>query len=352
MQPSKIKNVLDLAHKVRMNGGIFNPLFVGPPGIGKSEIVQAWCKERGMEFIDLRAAYLEAPDAIGFPTVETVNGRQVTKHNTPDFWPQGGDGVVLLDEVNRGTSSVMNVFMQLLTDRKVHHYELPKGWMVVGAINPETGDYDAVNAMDTALKNRFEIFNVEYDKNSFVGYMKDTRWDPRIVSFVESGMWSYQSPENIGTDNGNKYVSPRNLKKLDYTLKADIQKDFQPTVFESILGLALGKTFYHFLHNESPVLYRQLLDDKENSLEKLKLFSDPKNYKNAHISITVKDIVDDGTITDKLLAEVCLAIPADQSPILLKQLELKRKMTPYSLFENVQRIEPKLKKYYKEILAR
>jgi len=61
MKPSEIMPVLDIAKKVNDMGKRFNPLFIGPPGIGKSQIVQQWCKENGYGFIDLRLAFFEAP---------------------------------------------------------------------------------------------------------------------------------------------------------------------------------------------------------------------------------------------------------------------------------------------------
>ena len=87
MKPSQIFDVLNLARKARQQGKKFNPLFVGAQGIGKSEIIQQWCKTNDLPFIDIRAAYLEAPDVIGFPQIKEVDGRARTVHVLPDFWP-------------------------------------------------------------------------------------------------------------------------------------------------------------------------------------------------------------------------------------------------------------------------
>ena len=142
MRPGLIFNIMNIARKAREMNNNYNPLFSGAPGLGKSEIVQAWCKQAGIPFIDLRAAYLEAPDVIGYPTVAMRNGKSITVHNTPEFWPEAGEGVIFLDEVNRGNQSVMNTFMQLLTDRKVHNYTLPPGLIIASCINPENEQND------------------------------------------------------------------------------------------------------------------------------------------------------------------------------------------------------------------
>lgn len=320
MKPSHIFDVLDLALTIREEGGTFNPLFVGPPGVGKSSVVQQWCKRNNMPFIDLRAAYLESPDLIGYPSITTKEGRQITTHNTPEFWPTAGKGVVLLEEPNRGTTAVLNTFMQILTDRAIHTYKLPDGWIIVGCINPETESYD-VNVMDAALKNRFEIFEVDFELNTFVQYMKDQDYHPSIMMFVES-VWKFVPPEKIVE--GGKYVSPRSFSKLQAVLQAGLNKELELTVFQSILGDNYGRAFYSFMHDEIPVLYKDLLDNPKKSLSRLKTYSDPQNYNNAQISITIKDIVKINEIADDLLHDVLLSIPPDQAISLIKELSFAR----------------------------
>lgn len=348
MKPIEIYDILDLTRQALSNGNKFNPLFVGPPGIGKSEIIQQWCNERGLPFIDLRAAYLEAPDMIGFPSVSTVNGRQVTRHNIPEFWPHDGEGVILLEEPNRGTTSVMNTFMQLLTDRKIHTYTLPKGWMIVGAINPESEEYD-VNTMDSALKNRFEMFHVDYDADSFIQYMKDSSWDERVLHFVRGNFWKYVKPEDVASNPGVKYISPRSLSKLNAALRAgvtDKSMTVQMLVFDSILGHNYATQFMNFISKERPVFVRDLLDNEEEALERLKLFSQPDNYKNGHISLFIEDMKSNfEQVKDDTLAKVVVALPSDQSVILIRELGFLRGMKHDELLKDLCKNFPPVKKY-------
>lgn len=323
MRPNEILKVLDLARKVTKMGNVFNPLFVGPPGVGKSEIVQQWCRSNGLPFIDLRAAYLEAPDLIGFPAIEIVKGRQITRHYPPEFLPSHGEGVLLLEEPNRGTTSVMNTFMQLLTDRKVHTYELPPGWIIVGCINPETELFD-VNTMDPALKNRFEIFTVDYDKRSFIDFMKTKDWDDSIVNFVESNTFSYLTPDKVSGNNGSKYISPRSFAKLNSVIKAGLDSENEITIYESILGTNYAKSFFAFRHHDQPVLYKDLLEDTNKALRRLQKLSDPADCKNGHLSITIKDIVEKAEIEDELLSKVLMVLPTDLAPVLIRELEANK----------------------------
>jgi hypothetical protein len=353
MKPNQITNILNLALKARNNGDKFNPLFVGPPGIGKSEIVQQWCESQKLPFIDLRAAYLEAPDLIGFPMLKEVNGRTRTVHGTPEFWPDSGQGVILLEEPNRGTTSVMNTFMQLLTDRKVHNYTLPDGWVIVACINPETEDMD-VNTMDPALKNRFEIFEVEYDREAFLDFMRVSEWDERIQNFVRGNFWTYLPPQEVAANTGAKYVSPRSFSKLNAALRAGLtghDELIQMSVFESILGKTYGIQFFNFICKERPVFVQDLLENYDESIARLRMFSRPDNYKNGHISMLVEDVKrNESKVTDDLLAHILVTIPADQSVLLLREVGRIRKLKPEELIDKLCKNYKEVKKHIKDNL--
>lgn len=329
MKPSEIFKILDIAAKAREIGQIFNPLFEGPPGVGKSHIIQQWCAKNGHAFVDLRSAYLEAPDVRGFPfTTIDKKGRQRTTVATPDIWPDDGKGIILLEELNRGPASVMNCWMQLLTDRKIDKYEVPEGWFVVGAINPEGGaaGYET-NPMDPALKNRFVRFDVAYDKNAFVDYMKVVGYHEDIINYVESGLFKYATPDDLASSNvpGVQYNSPRTMSQLNAVLQAGITKDMELLIFGGILGKATGKDFYDFRHNETPVMMKDLEKNLRGSLAKIKKYTNPDDYKNGLLSITVKDIVEVNTITDDMLAKVVEVLSVEQSTGLIHQLQKKRK---------------------------
>lgn len=327
MKPTDIFSIMNMAKAAREQGRVFNPMFSGAPGIAKSQITQQWARESGYEVIDLRFAYMEAPDLIGMCATTTINGKNLTTNYLPEFWPQDLDskGVLILEEINRAPQSVLNACMQLLTDRKVHNYSLPDGWLIVSCINPENAEYD-VNTMDFALRDRFEIFDIDYDKESHVIYMKEKKFDNDLVLFIESNTWIYKKPEDVSNVDGMKYLSPRSWEKFDTALKAGIPKLLEFDTYQSMLGKITGKDLYAFKKNERPITFFDLKENLETSKKSLVKYSDPENYKSGLIAITVKDMVDHySLVDDDLLASVCMIIPADKAIDLIKQIEYKKK---------------------------
>lgn len=352
MKPAKIFDVMDLAMRARQKGEIYNPLFVGAPGLGKTEIVQAWCKAKGLPSITLTSALLDAPEIRGFPMIQNVNGRQRMVTVTPEFWPDSGSGVVILEEVNRGSTAVMNCWMALTDARRgFDNYKLPDGWIVVGCINPESTStsYDT-NTMDPALRDRFEMFEVNYDRQTFLDYMKSASWHKDIINFVESGLWVYKTPEEVGNVPGAKYISPRTFSKVNATFRAEFNPADERELFDPILGTNVSKDFFNFRHNETPVMMVDLKKKEKSSLNKLVKFSDPNNYKNGMISLTVKDIIDDNTIEDDLLVKVVLAIPVEQGTVLIRELEQRRGVPTGEMLQKLIKSHPEIKKLFVDVI--
>lgn len=331
MKPTLIPDVLDLTWKARGLGLTFNPLFTGEAGLGKSEICQQWvkkmqAKDENFGFLDLRIAYMEAPDMIGFPKEIQVDDAWRTIHCLPGFWPTSGTGLLLIEEPNRGTTGVMNTLMQLLTDRKVHDYTLPEGWIVAACINPESAEYD-VNRMDAALLNRFEEYEVQYDSNSFMDYIERNNWSDTVQMYVTSASWTYKESSKISAD--GKYISPRTWSKVHASELAGL-KD-QPALHRitmySILGKAIGEEYWKFCHKESPVTAQDLIKKPKDSLKRLKTQCNATNYKGDMVGITVDSIVahyggqkpNKDQVSEDVMCDVARIIPSDHAINLVKE---------------------------------
>lgn len=353
MTPKTIPQVLDLALKIRESGGVFNPLFTGDAGIGKSEICQVWAKAQGPDFgfIDLRPAYREGPDFVGLPFVmKDENGKERSIFALPEFWPVGGKGLLLIEEPNRANQSVLNCMMQILTDRAIDKYKLPEGWVIASCINPDNAHY-TVNSMDTALYNRFEEYPVNYDYKTFVEFIQTKQWHPSVVSFIKSGQWTYYPPAQIG-DKG-KYVSPRTFSKLNVAEQADLSNNIQLHYETSIgvLGEALGTQYHKYVFEITPVMAKDILENKEKAFEKLKGYCDVTQYRGDLVTVTIDSLTKEygTTVDEKLIIEVAQILPGDQAVNLLKSLWMEKDLP--SLNDLTVKY-PELKDFLKKSLSR
>jgi hypothetical protein len=319
IKPKDIFEVMDMAKLINSQGELYNPCFAGDSGIGKSKIVQQWTKAQGKKFgfVDLRLAYMDGPDVIGMPTTVTVNGVTKSIHALPEFLPTEGEGLIFFEEPNRAHPSTMQTIMQILTDGKIHKWEKPAGWLIAAAINPE--DRYNVNNMDAAVKNRFAMYDVVFDQNAFVTYMKEHKFDSRLISFVESGLWVYKSLDEL-PDN-EFYVSGRSLERLNHLLKNKVEDSKIAVEFmASVVGKTFALDFNKFVNEIRPLTFEDFKKNKKQALTKLKAQADKPEYKGDLTSITVNSLIDAYKAVKckiDLIAQVAAIIEKDQATNLL-----------------------------------
>jgi len=117
------------------------PIFLwGPPGIGKSEVVEQITDSfSNSHLIDIRLSLWEPTDIKGIPYFDSNTGTMVwgapSELPTEEFAAQYDYIVLFLDEMNSAAPSVQAAAYQLILNRKVGTYKLPDNVMIVAAGN-------------------------------------------------------------------------------------------------------------------------------------------------------------------------------------------------------------------------
>ena len=172
----RLEAVLEVAYRARRA-----VLLEGPTGIGKSEIVRRVAERLGIETVVLDLSLLEPPDLVGLPVI--ANGR--TTYAVPRILPEGGAGILMLEELNRAERYIQQPALQLLTARRLHEYTLPEGWVCFAAVNPETADYQ-VTPLDRALRARFMNLSVRADRAAWLAWAQVSAVHPAIIALAQS----------------------------------------------------------------------------------------------------------------------------------------------------------------------
>ena len=182
MRPSQVTQALEYLIKAKQ------PVMLhGSPGVGKSQVVKQVADKLGIEMIDLRLSQLDPVDLRGVPSVDKtkVGKTEVgkTNWNVPSFLPTEGKGILFLDEINSAAQATQAAAYQLVLDRKLGDYELPDGWAMVAAGNRST-DRAIVNAMSTALKNRFTHLNYEVNNEDWCEWALTHNIAIEVLGFI------------------------------------------------------------------------------------------------------------------------------------------------------------------------
>ena len=151
----------------------------GPPGIGKSSIVADVANTAGLGLVDLRLSQLAPTDLRGLPVAD----KGVSKWFPPEFLPTQGKGILFLDEINMAPPAMQGIAQQLILDRKVGSYVVPKGWFIWAAGN-RLEDRASVFEMPAPLSNRFIHYAINPDFDSFKQYALKQGIHESIISFL------------------------------------------------------------------------------------------------------------------------------------------------------------------------
>ena len=160
------------------------PVFLwGPPGIGKSDIVKQIGEDAKREVIDVRLALWEPTDIKGIPYYNAEQGKMVWA--PPAELPTDADStaIIFLDELNSAAPAVQAAAYQLILNRKVGTYELPKGVDLVAAGNRD-GDRGVTYRMPAPLANRFVHLEAKVDFDDWQEWAVMNSIHPEVVGYV------------------------------------------------------------------------------------------------------------------------------------------------------------------------
>lgn len=232
-----------------------NVCFSGPPGLGKSALVEQWATSNGYKYLDVRLAQMEAPDVRGIQREIPGTGR--LQYLLPNMWPETGKVVINLDELNRAPRSNMNAVLSILQERRIGELTLSPEAIIVSCIN-EGPEYD-VSEMDPAIKDRLLMVPVEYDHNTFLSYAEAKGFHPNILGFLKANIWVYRTPAQLGE---KKYMANRSWTRLNsaYTSAPDQLKSL---VIKMELGTELAKTYENWLADNKPLLLQNFIEDEK-----------------------------------------------------------------------------------------
>ena len=221
------------------------PLFIhGSPGIGKSYIVADVAEKNGLTLVDVRLSQMDPVDLRGVPAIR----EDQTVWMPPVFFPKDPDseGILFLDELNSAPPSVQAAIYQLVLNRQMGEYHLPKGWRIICAGN-RVSDRGVVFRLPTPLANRMVHLHVQARFDDFKLFALKADLHHFVIGFLGFRP-DLLSTEPVVEDDANPaFATPRSYHMLSGILKTgmDIGK-IAPVIYGTI-GYAAGIEFVSYV---------------------------------------------------------------------------------------------------------
>ena len=221
------------------------PLFLwGPPGIGKSELVEGITKELGGLMIDLRLGQMEPTDIRGIPFYN--KDKNIMEYAPPGDLPDAETAaqypivVLFLDEMNSAPASVQSAAYQLILNRRVGKYVLPDNVVMVAAGNRES-DKGVTYRMPTPLANRFIHQEMKVDFASWQEWAVMNKIHKDVVgylSFAKQDLYDFDAKSA-----SRAFATPRSWSFVSQLLNDGVDDETMTNLVAGTVGEGLAVKF-------------------------------------------------------------------------------------------------------------
>ena len=204
-------------------------LLMGPPGIGKTQIMEQIAKECNVGLVSYTITHHTRQSAVGLPFIreERFGGEtySVTEYTMSEIIAsvyksiESGkrEGILFIDEINCVSETLAPTMLQFLQCKTFGNQAVPSGWVIVAAGNPP--EYNkSVRDFDMVTLDRVRYMKIEADFGVWQEYARAKRIHGAILSYLELRRRNFYVVE---TDvDGIHFVTARGWEDLSELMKA------------------------------------------------------------------------------------------------------------------------------------
>ena len=246
-------------------------LLMGPPGIGKTAIMEQVARECGISLISYTITHHTRQSAIGLPYIskKEYGGEEhaVTEYTMSEIVASVYDqieisgireGILFLDEINCVSETLAPTMLQFLQYKMFGNHRVPEGFIIVTAGNPPQYN-KSVRDFDIVTLDRVKRIDIEEDFSVWKEYAYQAGIHGAILSYLEIRKKDFYSVKT--QIDGRQFVTARGWEDLSRILK--VYEEMGIDVGERLCiqylqdpEIASGFATYYALYSKYRTLYR------------------------------------------------------------------------------------------------
>ena len=205
-------------------------LLMGPPGIGKTQIMEQIAAETGVGLVAYTITHHTRQSAIGLPFIEkrTYGDEEfsVTEYTMSEIlasvyqlMEKTGlrEGILFLDEINCVSETLAPMMLQFLQCKTFGNQRLPEGWLIVAAGNPP--EYNkSVRDFDVVTLDRVKRIDVAEDFAVWKEYARKRGLHGAVISYLDIKKDNFYRIET--TADGLQFATARGWEDLSELILA------------------------------------------------------------------------------------------------------------------------------------
>lgn len=263
-------------------------LLMGPPGIGKTQIMEQISRECKIGLVAYTITHHTRQSAVGLPFIKerTYGGQKfsVTEYTMSEIIASVyekmeatglKEGILFIDEINCVSETLAPAMLQFLQGKTFGNQRVPNGWIIVAAGNPP--EYNkSVREFDLVTLDRLKRIWVEEDFEVWKEYAYRESIHSAVISYLDAKRDHFYRIET--TVDGKAFATARgweDLSELIYVYEALKKTVDREVVFQYIQHPVIARDFANYLElyykyredyrideilsgNVAPVIYEKL----------------------------------------------------------------------------------------------
>ncbi len=204
-------------------------LLMGPPGIGKTAIMEQVASELGVGLVSYSMTHHTRQSALGLPVIvdKEFEGYQyqISEYTMSEIigsvyelMKETGvrEGILFLDEINCVSETLAPCMLQFLQYKIFGQHQLPKGWIVAAAGNPP--EYNkSVRDFDIVTWDRLKRVDVEADYDVWKEYASQKGVHPAVLTYLAARKKDFYKVES--SVDGKHFATARGWDDLSEMIR-------------------------------------------------------------------------------------------------------------------------------------